>query len=100
MNQQCTGFGLNEALMATTPRENSQVLQQERKRALIDATMTSIARQGFSNLTLSRIAGHAGLTAGIVNFYFNSKEALLLETLKSVAEEFDHTVYSALDRAG
>ncbi len=86
--------------MAITPKENSQALQQERKRLLIDATMTSIARQGFSNLTLSRIAGHAGLTAGIVNFYFNSKEALLLETLKSVAEEFDHTVYSALDRAG
>jgi AcrR family transcriptional regulator/ribosomal protein S18 acetylase RimI-like enzyme len=86
--------------MAHSTKENTQVLQQERKRALIEATITSIARTGFSNLTLSRIAGHAGLSAGIVNFYFNSKEALLLETLKSVAEEFDHTVYSALDHAG
>ena len=42
----------------------------------------------------------AGLSAGIVNFYFQSKEALLLDTLKAVAEEFDQTVYAALDQAG
>ena len=79
--------------------KDSGVGQQERRRALVDATMTAIAEQGFSNLTLARIAGLAGLTAGIVNFYFTSKEALLLETLKSVAEEFEQTVYAAMDAA-
>ena len=86
--------------MSQTSREGSQALQQERRRALIEATMTAIAEQGFSSLTLARIAGLAGLSAGIVNFYFQSKEALLLDTLKAVAEEFDQTVYAALDQAG
>src|SRR5512145_2068414 len=85
--------------MSQSPRESSQALQQERRRALIDATMTAIAEQGFSGLTLARVASLAGLSAGIVNFYFQSKEALLLETLKSVAEEFEQTVYAALDGA-
>jgi TetR/AcrR family transcriptional repressor of bet genes len=74
--------------------------QQERRRALVDATMTAIAERGFSNLTLAHIAGVAGLSAGIVNFYFTSKEALLLETLRAVAEEFEETVNAALDAAG
>ena len=74
--------------------------QQERRRALIDATMTSIAERGFSNLTLAHIAGIAGLSAGIVNFYFSTKEALLLETLKTVAEELELTVNAAVDAAG
>ena len=72
--------------------KDSGIGQQERRRALVDATMTAIAEQGFSNLTLAHIAGLAGLTAGIVNFYFSSKEALLLETVKTVAEEFEQTV--------
>jgi AcrR family transcriptional regulator/ribosomal protein S18 acetylase RimI-like enzyme len=98
------GKGADEAAargrdMSQAPREGGQALQQERRRALIDATMTAIAEQGFSGLTLARVAALAGLSAGIVNFYFQSKEALLLETLKSVAEEFEQTVYAALDEA-
>ncbi len=74
--------------------------QQERRRMLVEATMTAIAERGFSNLTLAHIAGIAGLSAGIVNFYFSTKEALLLETLKTVAEEFEHTVNAAVDAVG
>lgn len=74
--------------------------QQDRRRELIDATMTAIAERGFSNVTLAHIAGLAGLSAGIVNFYFSSKESLLLETLRAVAEEFEQTVDAALAAAG
>ncbi|MGB0669651.1 MAG: GNAT family N-acetyltransferase, partial [Porticoccaceae bacterium] len=42
----------------------------------------------------------AGLTAGTVNFYFDSKETLLLETLNSVSEEFDRGIAQALAQAG
>jgi AcrR family transcriptional regulator/GNAT superfamily N-acetyltransferase len=82
--------------MSQSTREGASALQHERRRALIDATMSAIAEQGFSGLTLARVAAIAGLSSGIVNFYFQSKEALLLETLKSVAEEFEQTVYAAL----
>jgi len=62
--------------------------QPEARMLLIDATMTAIATLGFSNLTLTKISALAGLTAGTVNFHFATKEALLLATLKHVAEEF------------
>lgn len=63
-------------------------LPNERRRMLIDATMSVIAEHGFSNLTLAKVAGVAGLTAGSVNFHFESKESLLLATLQRVADEF------------
>ena len=66
---------------------------------LIDATMTAISTHGFSNLTLTKIAGLVGLTAGTVNFHFLTKEALLLSTLKHVAEEFEMTVARAIAEA-
>ena len=78
----------------------SQAIQDERKRLLIDATLTAISEHGLSGLTLAKVAGFAGLTAGSVNFHFDTKEALLLATLRSVAEEFDRCMREAMQRAG
>lgn len=75
-------------------------LQEGRRRSLIDATISAISVHGFSSLTLQRITAQAGLTAGIVTFYFKNKEGLLLETLRAVAEEFERHIDQALGRAG
>jgi len=75
-------------------------IQTERRRLLIDATMSAISEHGLSKLTLAKIAGVAGLSAGSVNFHFSSKEALLLETLSYLAREFESSIDSALEAAG
>ncbi|MBT3797950.1 MAG: GNAT family N-acetyltransferase [Porticoccaceae bacterium] len=75
-------------------------IHQERRKLLIDATITAIAEFGLSKLTLAKISSIAGLTAGTVNFHFDSKESLLLETLNFVSEEFDHGIAKALKNAG
>lgn len=67
-----------------------------RRRSLISATISAISSHGLSNITLAKIAGLAGLTAGTVNFYFESKQSLLLATLRHVAEEFESAVDQAL----
>jgi len=75
-------------------------IQAERKRLLIDATMSAIAEHGLPRVTLAKIASVAGLSAGSVNFHFESKEALLLATLTYLAEEFEQRILHALDSAG
>ena len=82
--------------MGTTKPDN----HQERRNLLIDATITAIAEFGLSKLTLAKISSIAGLTAGTVNFHFDSKESLLLETLNFVSEEFDRGIANALQSAG
>ena len=67
-----------------------------RRRLLIEATILAISSHGFSNVTLGKIAGLAGLTAGTINFYFDSKQSLLLETLSYVADEFESAVTDAV----
>ena len=64
----------------------NQNIQRERRKLLIDATITAIAEFGLSKLTLAKISSIAGLTAGTVNFHFESKESLLLETLNLIRE--------------
>lgn len=71
-----------------------------RREQLIDATMRTIARRGFARTTMAHVAKTAGLSQGIVNFYFKTKEALLYETLVHLAQEYETIMRQAIDRAG
>ncbi|GAB4520967.1 MAG: TetR family transcriptional regulator C-terminal domain-containing protein [Roseibium sp.] len=49
----------------------------ERKRSLLEATLTCVAREGLRGATVRRIAEEAGVTAGLVRHYFGSKNDLI-----------------------
>ncbi|MDQ0475350.1 SRPBCC family protein [Labrys wisconsinensis] len=61
--------------------------QEERREQLLEAAMEAIARHGLSNVTLEKVAKLAGLTAGMVNFHFTSKQDLLAATIGRLADE-------------
>ena len=82
----------------TNPKRTAA--RQERRQQLIDATMKCIAKKGMGSTTLSDVAGTAGLSQGIVNLHFESKDNLLNETLRYIADEYKTQFDSALQRAG
>ena len=59
-----------------------------RRQELIGATIECIAEHGLSGTTVARVARCAGLSTGIVNFYFQGKDALLLATLEYVDSQY------------
>jgi len=62
--------------------------KQARRNQLIEATIHCIARKGLSSTTMADVTQQAGLSLGIVNLHFVSKERLLIETLQYVADEY------------
>ena len=76
--------------------EQKQLTRQK----LIEATMEVIATEGFSGVTMAKVAEGAGLSRGIGNFHFQSKEQLLLETLRANYFEFDAAWRKAIAEAG
>ena len=72
----------------------------ERQQQLIQATILSIANHGLSDTTVATVAREAGLSQGIVNLHFQSKDRLLVETLRHVADEYKATWEKALEEAG
>ena len=81
---------------ATTPRTASKA---ERRTQLIEATIRSIAANGLSDTTTSVVAREAGLSQGINNLHFESKDKLLLATLKRVVDEYRALWEAALEAA-
>jgi len=85
---------------AHTPPDAPEPRDARRRRELIEATIASIARHGLSGTTIAKVAEIANLSAGIVSFYFRTKEALLLATLEHLDLEFENRRLEVLDRAG
>lgn len=73
--------------------------KDRRRLELIDATITAIAQKGLVATRLADVATAAGVSYGVVSFYFKSKDALLLATLTHLAEEYEAEVGKALARA-
>ena len=67
-----------------------------RRQQLIDATIRCISKKGLGSTTLGDVARIAGLSQGIVNLHFDSKDNLLAETLRYLAEEYDEQFMKTL----
>jgi TetR/AcrR family transcriptional repressor of bet genes len=60
----------------------------ERREQLIRATIRCVANHGLADTTIATVAREAGLSQGIINLHFRSKEGLLTETLRYLADEY------------
>lgn len=63
--------------MARTPK-----IVEDRSEQIIDAALRVFARKGFTKATNKDIAQEAGITPGLIYYYFESKEALFQALLE------------------
>lgn len=78
------------------PRKASR---ETRRLQLIEATIEVLAQRGYASTTLTEVARRAGLSHGLVNFHFATKDKLLAETLQFLAEEYRQNWQTYLDLA-
>ena len=85
---------------ADAERKGRKASKETRRQQLIEATIDSLAKRGYSETTMADVADGAGLSRGIVNFHFESKEKLLVATLQYMADEYSQHWRAALQKAG
>ena len=71
------------------PERASRVRQRQR---LIDACISALHIHGPSRTTVEKVVALADMSPGIVRFYFDSKDAMLLASLAYLAAEFEERV--------
>jgi TetR/AcrR family transcriptional repressor of bet genes len=91
--------GMNVALTVEPDRKSRKASKETRQQQLIEATIDSLAKRGYSDTTLANVADGAKLSRGIVNFHFESKEKLLVATLQYMADEYASHWNAALEKA-
>lgn len=76
------------AQATSIPTKRRAMSKQDRREQLIKATIKCIANNGLSGTTMADVTREAGLSLGIVNLHFQSKEKLLIETLRYIDHEY------------
>ena len=67
---------------------------------LISSAIRNISEKGINETTMHDVSHGAGLSQGIVNFHFKSKEILLIETLKFISNEYLLSFQKSISKAG
>lgn len=61
-----------------TPRP----IDGDRAQRIVDAMRSSVARRGAAGSTFDHVAGEAGVSRGLLHYYFGTKERLLAEVVR------------------
>jgi TetR/AcrR family transcriptional regulator, transcriptional repressor of bet genes len=80
---------------ALAPRRTAA--PEERRQQLIEAAIRCIANRGLGETTIATVAQEAGLSQGIINLHFQSKDGLLTETLRYLADEYRNAITAAAE---
>ncbi len=81
------------------PKRPRTASKQVRRQQLIDATIESIAKHGISGTTMTTVTRTAGLSIGLANFHFSTKQKLFEETLRYLAEEHHNFWLKSYEKA-
>lgn len=67
-----------------------------RRKALIDAAIHAIGERGTLDVTMSEIAGRAGVSSALAHHYFGAKDDLLRETMRHLLDELGRDTVAVL----
>ncbi len=77
---------------AQIPGPRARAGRSRQRQRLIDACIAALHIHGPSRTTVEKVVAIAKMSPGIVRFYFDSKAAMLVASLKFLAAEFEERV--------
>lgn len=81
-------------------RKFSRQAPDERRRALMSATLRCLAEEGAEGTSIRRICREAGVSVGLVNHHYQSKEALIADAYEQVSNDLLATLAEAVRATG
>lgn len=80
-----------------TPERRPSTIGEVRRRQIIDAAVTVLARDGLSRTSLSRVAAEAGLSSpGLITYHFADKDDVLVTLTEDLLAKCAATIDAAL----
>lgn len=87
-----------KAPQAPAPGSRQRLSASRQRQRLIDACISALHLYGPSQTTVEKVVAIAKLSPGIVRFYFKSKGAMLVASLRFLSAEFEAQVLEPVGR--
>lgn len=85
---------------AVTPGERTRELPGEKATRIVEAMRASVAQRGIAGSTFDVVARAAGVSRGLLPYYFGTKERLLVEVVRRETEVRGALLREAVGAAG
>lgn len=69
----------------------------DKRTAILAATLRLVSEHGFHGTAMSKVAKEAGVSAGIIYHYFDSKDALINEVYRSIKQKSAQAILAGFD---
>jgi AcrR family transcriptional regulator len=83
---------------ATSPMLERSFIETHRRQQIIEAAVEIIATQGFHQATIGNIAKAAGISKGVIGYYFANKDELIHEITAYLLDEMRGFIFSQVDK--
>ncbi len=93
------GAGLRSAAVGPEPPPSAPPLTGARAMAIVEAMRESVAEVGIAGSTFDRVSAKAGVSRGLLHYYFGTKERLLVEVIRRDTEYRIEILGAAMRRA-
>ncbi len=81
-----TAEGAETSGIAARRKPRGVVVEGEKARRIVEAMRRSVAQRGTAGSTFDHVAREAGVSRGLLHYYFGTKEQLLLEAVRRDCE--------------
>jgi AcrR family transcriptional regulator len=81
-----TGEATAGSQLRPPPGETPRALSGEKAARIVDAMRRSVARRGNEGSTFDHVSREAGVSRGLLHYYFGTKEQLLVEAVRRDCE--------------
>jgi AcrR family transcriptional regulator len=71
---------------------------EDKRQAILDATLRLISENGFHGTAMSKVAQEAGVSTGIIYHYFDSKDELIDELYKAIKRKSAQAILENFDQ--
>src|ERR1035437_1601643 len=71
---------------SAAPRVSARSLSGEKAKRIVDAMRHSVAKRGAAGSTFDHVSREAGVSRGLLHYYFGTKEQLLVEAVRRDCE--------------
>ena len=81
----------------TTKPKKATLIEEVRRKQVIEVAIEAIATEGFSHITIAEIAKRAGVSTGVITYHFKNKDELLEQCVRKLFEAPNAYVIERVD---
>ena len=78
-------------------KKRPTLIEEVRRRQIVDTAIETIAQRGFSGTTLNDIAKNAGVSTGVITYHFKNKDDLIEQSIKKLLDAPNAHVIARVD---